>query len=185
MAEATRTAERIAARFTTTGGPGGLDRPGLAAVASAVGIYRDGGAITAAIRHAWLAVVLRRLRIRDDAWARMDPTHHRAHRRLWTDLTRRAQPGYAAAPASLLALTAWQAGDGAMANLALDRALADDPGYRMALLLREALAAGAPPKMAAPGITPEQVADSYAARDTSQNPDTGERADPANPGTGS
>ena len=70
MAEATRTAERIAARFTATGGPGGLDRPGLAAVASAVGIYRDGGAITAAIRHAWLAVVLRRLRIRDDAWAR-------------------------------------------------------------------------------------------------------------------
>ena len=94
--------------------------------------------------------------------------------RLWPDLTRRAQPGYAAAPASLLALTAWQAGDGAMANLALDRALADDPGYRMALLLREALAAGAPPKMAGPGMTPEQVAASYAAFATS-HPDEARR----------
>jgi hypothetical protein len=33
---------------------------------------------------------------------------------------------------------AWQAGDGALANVALDRALADNPRYSMALLLREA-----------------------------------------------
>ena len=33
-----------------------------------------------------------------------------AHRRLWTDVVRLAQPGYAAAPASLLALAAWQSG---------------------------------------------------------------------------
>lgn len=183
MAQATRKAERIAARLTATGGPGGLDRPGLAAVAHAVEVYRTGGSITAVIRHAWLALVLTRLRIRDDAWARMDPAYHRAHRRLWTDLVRRAQPGYVAAPASLLALTAWQAGDGALANLALDRALADTPGYRMALLLREALSAGAPPSVAAPAMTPEQVAASYA-EDTSQATGTGERADPASPGTG-
>jgi hypothetical protein len=106
--------------------------------------------------------VLRRLRIRDDAWARMDPAHRHAHRRLWTDLTRRAQPGYVAAPASLLAVAAWQDGNGALANIALDRALADDPGYSMALLVRDALAAGAPPSSAAPPITPEQVAASYA-----------------------
>ena len=54
----------------------------------------------------------------------MDPEHHAAHARLWTDLTRRACPGYVAAPAALLAFTAWQAGNGALANLALDRALA-------------------------------------------------------------
>ena len=57
----------------------------------------------------------------------MDPAHARAHQRLWTDLTRHAQPGYIAAPASLLAFTAWQNGNGALANLALDRALADTP----------------------------------------------------------
>ena len=33
----------------------------------------------------------------------MDPGHRDAHLRLWTDLTRRAQPGYIPAPASLLA----------------------------------------------------------------------------------
>ena len=42
-----------------------------------------------------------------------------------------------------LAFTAWQAGDGALANVALDRALADTPGYTMALLLRDAIAARA------------------------------------------
>ena len=65
----------------------------------------------------------------------MDPQHRAAHARLWTDLARRACPGYVAAPASLLAFTAWQAGDGALANLAIDRALTDDPAYSMALLL--------------------------------------------------
>jgi len=91
----------------------------------------------------------------------MDPGHLAAHRRLWTDVVRRAQPGYVAAPAALLAFTAWQAGDGAVANVALDRALADTPGYTMALLLRDAIAAGAPPSMAVLPMTPEEVAASY------------------------
>jgi len=43
-------------------------------------------------------------RAEDDAWARMDPRYRDAHRRLWIDVTRRAQPGYVAAPAALLAL---------------------------------------------------------------------------------
>ena len=90
-------------------------------------------------------MALRDLRVRDDAWARMDPAHADAHRRLWTDVVRRAQPGYVAAPAALLAFVAWQSGDGALANVALDRALADDPRYSMALLLRQVITAGAPP----------------------------------------
>ena len=51
-------------------------------------------------------LVLEDLPVRDDAWARMDPRHNQAHRRLWTDVTRLAQPGYVAAPAALLAFTA-------------------------------------------------------------------------------
>ena len=47
--------------------------------------------------------------------------------------------------AALLAFVAWQSGDGALANVALDRALADDPRYSMALLLRQVITAGAPP----------------------------------------
>ena len=175
MANATRQAERVGARLIARTGPATLDVPGLAAVRSAIEVYREGGAITPAVGHAWLALVLTRLRIRDDAWARMDPAHHGEHRRLWTDLTRRAQPGYVAAPACLLAVTAWQGGDGALANIALDRALADVPGYSMALLLRDALVGGLPPSAAAPPMTPKEVATSYANPAPGQPPDAGER----------
>jgi Domain of unknown function (DUF4192) len=162
MAQATRRAERVAARITATAGPRALDGPGLAAVRTMVQAYRDGRTISSPVRHAWLALVLTQVRIRDDAWARMDPDHRDAHRRLWTDVVRRAQPGYVAAPASLLAFTAWQCGDGTLANIAIERALADTPGYSMALLLGEALDSGAPPSMATPPMTPDEVAASYA-----------------------
>jgi Domain of unknown function (DUF4192) len=162
MAEATSQAERDAARLIARYGPGGLDRPGLLAVTRAIGVYAGGKSLTRAIDYAWLSLFLTRLRIRDDAWARMDPRHHTAHTRLWVDVLRHAQPGYAAAPASLLAFVAWQGGNGALANIALDRALADTPGYSMALLLRDALQACAPPSAATPPLTPEQVAASYA-----------------------
>ena len=174
MVEATRQAERAASRIIAATGPAALDAPGLAAVRSAIEVYREGGSITPAVGHTWLALVLTRLRIRDDAWARMDPAHHVAHRRLWTGVVRRAQPGYIAAPACLLAVTAWQGGDGALANIALDRALADTPGYSMALLLRDALASGVPPSAAAPSMTPEEVAASYAAPVIDQATDAGE-----------
>ena len=62
---------------------------------------------------------------------------------------------------ALLAFVAWQSGDGALANVALDRALADDPGYSMALLLRQVINAGAPPSLARLPMTPEEVAASY------------------------
>ena len=171
MRDATERAER-AARLLIASGPKALEKAGLVAVRTAIGVYRDGGSFTPAISFAWLALVLTRVRIRDDAWARMDPAHREAHRRLWTDVARRAQPGYAAAPASLLALTAWQCGDGALANLAIDRALADTPGYSMALLLRNALDAGAPPSAAMPPMTPDEVTASYTDRsDSAGGPD--------------
>ena len=168
MERETRRAERIAAALLA--GTTGADSPsgrrpvaerGLKAVRAAITRYREGGSVEGAGQFAWLALVLTSLRVRDDAWARMDPDHRDAHLRLWTDLTRRAQPGYVAAPASLLAFTAWQTGDGALANLALDRALADDPGYSMARLLRDVIDAGTPPSMARLPMTPEEVAASY------------------------
>ena len=134
---------------------------GLAAVASVIATYRAGGSYGTDDDIAWLTVALTDLRVRDDAWARMDPAGRDAHLRLWTDVVRRAQPGYAAAPASLLAFVAWQGGNGVLANLALDRALADCPGYSMATLLRQVLSAGAPPSMARLPLTPDEVADCY------------------------
>jgi Domain of unknown function (DUF4192) len=67
--------------------------------------------------------------------------------------------------ASLLAFTAWQCGNGALANIALDRALDDDPSYSLAKLLREALDAGAPPELARVPCTPQEAAELYAERD--------------------
>jgi hypothetical protein len=134
---------------------------GLNAVKTMIGTYRAGGRYTTDYEVAWVTVALKDLRVRDDAWARMEPRFTDAHRRLWADVTRRAQPGHVAAPASLLAFVAWQSGDGALANVALDRALADDPSYSMAMLLRQVISAGTPPSMARLPMTPEEVAASY------------------------
>src|SRR2546429_1955052 len=127
---------------------------GRRAVRAAIARYRDGGTITDDGLAAWLAVSLAQLPVRDDAWARMEPEHRDAHRRLWTDLVRGAADAWAPAPAALLAFTAWQCGEGALASIAIDRALAGDPGYSMAPLLREILDAGVPPSAARPPLIP-------------------------------
>jgi len=46
---------------------------------------------------------------------------------------------------TLLAVTSWVRGDGAVANVALDRALAGEPSYNLALLVRTALDGQVPP----------------------------------------
>ena len=134
---------------------------GLADVGAMIDAYRQGSNVITDETTARIMVALRDLRVRDDAWARMEPEHKDAHLRLWTDVVRRAQPGYVAAPAALLAFVAWQSGDGALANVALDRAFADDPRYSMAQLLRQVITAGAPPSLARLPMTPEEVAASY------------------------
>ena len=77
---------------------------GLSAVADALGTYRGDGTFATDDQVAWLSLALVNLRVRDDAWARMDPDHRDAHARLWTDVLRRAEREYVPAPASLLAL---------------------------------------------------------------------------------
>jgi hypothetical protein len=140
---------------------------GRRSVKQAITRYRRGGALTDDDEIAWLGVTLADLRVRDDAWARMDPQFHDAHLRLWIDLVRRLPADCVAPPAALLAFTAWQAGDGALASVAIERALEADPDYSMALLVADALHAGLPPSAARLPMTPKQVAASYARRRTS------------------
>ncbi len=164
MRQAIGEAERVASRQLARSGPDAVEDAGRAAVKDAIAAYRGGGTITIPDQLARLAVALTNLPVRDDAWARMDPGHHASHARLWSEVTRHAQPGYVAGPASLLAFTAWQAGHGALAQLALDRAMTDDPAYSMAHLLRDALNEGLPPSAAVLPMSPEEVAASYQAR---------------------
>jgi hypothetical protein len=92
---------------------------------------------------AWLTLLLAHVPVRDYAWRRI--TEEDWQLELWCDVVRRAEPAFAAGPASLLAFAAWLAGHGALANLAVDRALAEDPDYSMARLLRDALDRGLSP----------------------------------------
>jgi hypothetical protein len=160
-----RAAELIASSSVPSGAPGGLwlaVEAGREAVRAAISIYRHGGRITDHDQLAWLTVTIADLRVRDDAWARMEPRHRADHQRLWTDVVRHAREPYVPAPASLLAFTAWQSGDGALANVAIERALAADPEYSMAHLIGQALDAGLPPSAARLPMTPEEVEASYA-----------------------
>jgi Domain of unknown function (DUF4192) len=177
MRRATRAVERQVVRCVGRMGRAGhrvarrrlIAAAGQPMVVEAIRRYRSGEEIDIEFA-AWVTVALRELRVRDDAWARMLPEHGSAHTRLWADLTRLAQPGYVAAPASLLAFVAWQQGDGALANVALDRALADSRRYSMAKLLRRALDSGAPPSMARLPMSPEEVAASYDAQEAGAEP---------------
>jgi hypothetical protein len=138
-----------------------LGQAGRDAVRSAIDWYRSGARIADRGRLAFLAVMVADLRVRDDAWALMDPVYRGQHLRLWTDILAGAAPELAPAPAALLAFTAWQCGDGALANVALERALTADPDYSLALLLSQAVQAGIPPDEAYPPMTQDEVAASY------------------------
>jgi len=168
IARATEQARVRLGRLVDSGEAAGDSDPGLRAtrvgrsqVQRAIRRYRAGGRIDSFAHLAWLAVLLSDIRVRDDAWARMTPAHREEHCRLWTDVLRAAATDFVPAPASLLAFTAWQAGNGALAAMAVDRALAADPGYSMAHLLAGAIEAALPPAAARMPMTPAAVAASY------------------------
>ncbi len=106
---------------------------------------------------AWLGILLTSLRVRDEAWVRMDEESLRAHMTLWQNVLRRVAEPYVAAPACLLAFAAWRAGEGALANITLDRALSADPYYSMARLLHELFISGLPPWSVPMTMTPEEL----------------------------
>jgi len=87
--------------------------------------------------------------VRDRCLGVVDSPLRPAARALWAELVRRARPSDVAPPATMLAWAAWQDGDGAFANIALDRAVISDPTYALARLLGHALAHGLPPSTGA------------------------------------
>ncbi|GAA3691447.1 DUF4192 domain-containing protein [Nonomuraea antimicrobica] len=107
---------------------------GLARVRSALETHTEGGRLSDA-EAARLGLDLLVMRVRDEAWTRMDESHAQ----LWKDLTRRLEPRFVPPVASLLAMAAWRAGNSVQATIALERALTTDPSYSMANLLMHAL----------------------------------------------
>lgn len=134
----------VRARERLARDPSAVLPTGEAAVRAAIERYRSGGALTDD-EVAELTVLLRSVPVRDRAWREI--TEPEPHVRLWADVLRRAEPDLAAPPASLLAFAAWRAGDGALAAVAVERALACDPGYSLARLLADILRAGTPPSV--------------------------------------
>jgi hypothetical protein len=107
-------------------------RPGTTAGLSDVEAARLGWAVTAT-------------EVRDRALVlAVGPTASAAEA-VWTELVRRLPVPLDAAPATLLAATAHARGDGALAGVALDRALASQPACTLARLLDQALRTGLPP----------------------------------------
>ena len=65
---------------------------------------------------------------------------------LLVQVARQVTPPRDVSVCALLAWTAYAKGDGAMANVSLDRALAGSPDHSLSLMLRQALDAGMPPR---------------------------------------
>jgi hypothetical protein len=117
------------------------------AVSAAVARCRPGAPRSGLSDHEIARVVwgLRDRDVRDRALELATGTDATAAEILWTECTRRAPAPLDVAPATLLAVSAWLRGDGAMANVALTRALTVDPAYAFARLLAQALAECLPP----------------------------------------
>jgi hypothetical protein len=126
------------------GGRAAVLRAGKAAVREALARAEAGGQLTDD-EVAWLTLLLSHRPVRDFAWERTTPDEWQIA--LWTDVLHRAEPDLAPAPASLLAFAAWRSGFGALASVALERALGADPAYPMALLLDDMLRSGTPPSV--------------------------------------
>ncbi len=94
---------------------------------------------------AWLVVHTHRIEVRDFAWLLIRPDDVAQHRDMWTYVVRRVPPSVRAPTASLLSAACYLSGSWVLAHAALDIALADDPGYSMALLLRDVVDQALPP----------------------------------------
>lgn len=83
--------------------------------------------------------------VRDAAMRRCAGPTASAAEQLWTALVRETPDPEAAEPAALLAMSALLRGDGALANIALDRAERAWPGHRLTTILRSVAVAGMRP----------------------------------------
>lgn len=95
-----------------------------------------------------IARILRAVRhrdVRDLAWCDVTREDAERHAELWRAVVRRSPEELVAAPAGLLAFTAWLSGNGALSWCAVDRSLCADPDHVLARLVGQALETAMPP----------------------------------------
>jgi hypothetical protein len=119
-----------------------IRRAGRLAVREAEKRCRAGRALTDD-EVAWLGVLLLDPDVHEYTLGRLGDEEWRLA--LWTDVLRRVEPTYVAAVGCVLSYLAWRAGQGALARVAVDRALRAEPQHRMAGLLDEVLGMGIGP----------------------------------------
>ncbi|MBO4159406.1 DUF4192 domain-containing protein [Micromonospora antibiotica] len=131
-----------AAPATDEFGERAIRRAGVAAVRQAQRRHRRGDRLTDD-EVAWLTLLLTHLPVRDHAWERTDGREEDIA--FWSEVLRRTEEELVPAPACLLAFAAWRAGQGALAAVALERALTLRPDYTLAQILDDLLRRGVPP----------------------------------------
>jgi hypothetical protein len=135
--------------------PRAVRRAGRLAVREAEKRYRAGRALTDD-EIAWLGVLLVDPDVHEYTLDRLGDEEWRLA--LWTDVLRRVEHAYVAAAGCVLSYLAWRAGQGALARVAIDRALHADPSHRMAGLLDEVLGLGIGPHAMAALDSPSRTA---------------------------
>ncbi len=85
------------------------------------------------------------VQVRDYALGVHDEDSYDLYFTMWRELLRMAPRGFVAPIACIVAAMAYEGGDGALAQKALDRAIGDDDRYPLAGLLRRVFNAGWPP----------------------------------------
>jgi hypothetical protein len=128
------------------GGPVVLDAPaGIEELDAAIADAADGRLTLPDARVLALATALGIDEVRACALRRCAGPQAAAAEQLWAALARETPDPESAGPAALLAMSALLRGDGALANVALDRAEQAWPGHAFAALVRRAAAAGLRP----------------------------------------
>jgi hypothetical protein len=144
MAAATARACETLQRLITDDqhGERAVRRAGRLAVREAEKRYRAGRSLSDD-EVAWLGVLLIDRDVHDYTLNRQGDQEWRLA--LWTDVVRRVEAAYVAPVGCVLGFLAWRAGNGALARVAIDRALQEDPQHPMSGLLDEVLGLGIGP----------------------------------------
>lgn len=93
-----------------------------------------------------LAVLVQEIEARDELIAEVMGPHHRSWLAMLISAVGLVPDPLAAELCSVLALVAYRAGDGALAQIAVDRCLATDPDHRLSHLLIDLMACCLPPE---------------------------------------